>query len=173
MAGAVKLRDDFSGDELRRLAGKAKDGAQARRLMALAAVRDGKRRGEAAAIGLMDRQTLRDWVHRFNEEGHDGLINRKSLGSPCKLSGSQKQELALIVEEDPGKYIPGLVRWRRIDLAQVVQQRFGVELHETTIGTILKQLGFSHVSARPRHPKQDPEVIEAYKKTSPVRYSKP
>jgi hypothetical protein len=64
MGAALRLREDYDADDLRGFACKARDGAQARRLMALAAVADGKRRSEAAAIGLMDRQTLRDWVVR-------------------------------------------------------------------------------------------------------------
>jgi len=67
MPVAIKMRDDYSGDELRRLASTVPNGVQARRLMALAAIADGKNRTQASAIGLMDRQTLRDWVIRFNE----------------------------------------------------------------------------------------------------------
>jgi transposase len=80
MAAAVRLREDYGADDLRRLACKAQNGAQARRLMAVAAIADGKSRAEAAAVGLMDRQTLRDWVHRFDAHGPEGLIDRKSPG---------------------------------------------------------------------------------------------
>ncbi len=164
MPVATKMRDEHSGDELRRLASTVRDGAQARRLMALAAIADGKTRAEAAAIGLMDRQTLRDWVIRFNEEGPDGLIDRKPPWRASKLTAKQKHELAQIVEEGPANHVPGLIRWRRIDLVQIVKQRFDVEYHETTIGSILKELGFSHISPRPQHPKQEAHIIEEYKK---------
>jgi transposase len=164
MPVAIEMRDDYSGDELRRLASTVHNGAQARRLMALAAIADGKNRTQASAIGLMDRQTLRDWVIRFNEGGPDGLIDRKPTGRASKLSAAQKKELAQIVEAGPADHVPGLIRWRRIDLAKIVKQRFDVEYHETTIGSILKELGFSHISPRPQHPKQDAHVIEEYKK---------
>ncbi len=167
MAAALRLRGDYSADDLRGSACKARDGAQARRLMALAAVADGKRRAEAAAIGLMDRQTLRDWVIRFNAEGAEGLIDKTSPGRPPKLTPAQKQELRQVVEEGPEKHVPHLVRWRRADLAAVARERFAVDCHATTIGRMLRELGFSHVSARPRHPENDEQAAVAFKKTSP------
>ena len=170
---AIKMREDYSGDELRQLAATASDGAQARRLMSLAAIADGKNRAQAAEIGLMDRQTLRDWVHRFNAHGPQGLIDHKPSGRESCLTSEQKQELKQFVEEGPSNHVPGLVRWRRIDLAALVKQRFGVECHETTIGRILKELGFSHISPRPQHPRQDAQVIENFKKTSPAIWQKP
>jgi putative transposase len=167
MGAALRLREDYGADDLRGFACKARDGAQARRLMALAAVADGKRRAEAAAIGLMDRQTLRDWVVRFNAEGAEGLIDKTSPGRPPKLTPAQKQELRQVVEDGPEKHVPHLVRWRRADLAAVAKARFAVDCHETTIGRMLRELGFSHVSARPRHPEKNEQAGEAFKKTSP------
>lgn len=167
MGAVVPLREDYSGEDLWTLAAKARDGAQARRLMALAAVADGASRAEAAAIGLMDRQTLRDWVHRFNAGGPDALINTSPPGRPGRLTPEQKQELRQIVEDGPLKHDCDVVRWRRIDLAAVTADRFAVSYHETTIGRILRQLGLSHVSARPRHPKMDEQAAEAFKKTLP------
>lgn len=164
MSAAIRLRDDYSGEELRRLAAVVRDGGQSRRLMALAAIADGRNRTEAAAIGLMDRQTLRDWVIRFNEQGPDGLINKKSSGRPSKLTAEHRRELAQIIEKGPADYVPGLIRWRCIDLVAVVKQRFGVEIHPATIARILHELGFSHISPRPQHPKQDKQAIEQYKK---------
>ena len=73
MGQAVPVRTDYTAGEVRRFAIRAKDGAQARRLLALAAVLDGASRAEAAKIGGMHRQTLRDWVIRYNEQGPDGL----------------------------------------------------------------------------------------------------
>ncbi len=173
MPVAIKMRDDYSGDELRRLASTARDGAQARRLMALAGVADGKNRAAAAVMGLMEPQTLRDWVIRFNAEGPDGLTNRKSPGRGSKFTPAQKRELGQIIEEGPANHVPGLVRWRRIDLVHLARERFNVECHETTIGSILKELGFSHISPRPQHPKQDVQTIEEYKKTSLICWLKP
>jgi transposase len=114
----------------------------------------------------MDRQTLRDWVHRFNEGGPDGLKDIRSKGHPPRLSIDQFAALASIVETGPDRAVDGVVRWRRIDLQKIVRERFGVDYHERTIGKILKQIGFSHISARPHHPAQDAVVIEAFKKTS-------
>lgn len=164
---AVRLREDYGANDLRRLACKAHNGAQARRLMALAAIADGKSRAEAAAVGLMDRQTLRDWVHRFNTHGPEGLIARKSPGRSSKLTLAQKQDLRTWVEEGPETARPELARWRRADLAAVVKERFEVDCHETTIGRMLRELGFSHISARARHPKKDEDAAEAFKKVSP------
>lgn len=167
MAAAVKLRTDYSASDLRRLATASKHANQSRRLLSLAAVLDGMDREQAARIGGMDRQTLRDWVHRFNELGPDGLRDIRSKGHPPRLSKEQLAELADMVETGPDRAVHGVVRWRRVDLKRVIEERFGVAYHERTIGKILKVLGFSHISARPRHPGQDPEVMEAFKKTSP------
>lgn len=167
MAAAVKLRTDYSASDLRRLAAASKHANQSRRLLSLAAVLDGMDREQAARIGGMDRQTLRDWVHRFNEHGPDGLRDIRSKGHPPRLSKEQLAEFAELVETGPDRAVHGVVRWRRIDLKKLVLERFGVDYHERTVGKILKALGFSHISARPRHPGQDPEVMEAFKKTSP------
>jgi transposase len=169
MPAAVKLRDDFSAEELRALACRSKDVNQSRRLLSLAAVREGKDRGEAAKIGGMDRQTLRDWVHRFNASGPEGLFDHWTDGPKPRLSAEQLAELAKIVEAGPDREQDGVVRWRRIDLQRVVKERFDVDFHERYVGTLLKKLGFSHISARPRHPGQDERVVEAYKKTSKRR----
>ena len=127
MGSAVKIRTDYSAVELRRLARVSKDARQSSRLLSLAAVLDGMSRTDAARIGGMDRQTLRD---------------------PA---------------------VDGVVRWRRIDLQKVIKARFDVDYHERHVSTLLKKLGFSHMSARPRHPAQDAEIVEAYKKTSRAR----
>jgi len=166
MALPVRLRNDYSAAELRRLAAATKKANQSRRLLSLAAVLDGMTRTEAARIGGMDRQTLRDWVHRFNEHGPDGLLDNWSKGPEPRLSEEQRAEIAQLVETGPDRAVHGVVRWRRVDLQRVIRERFGVEYHERTIGKLLKELGFSHISARPRHPAQDPRTIEAFKKTS-------
>ena len=173
MGGAIRLRQDFGADELRRFAAKAKDGAQARRLLALAAVHDGMNRSEAARIGGMDRQTLRDWVHRFNQHGPEGLIDIKPSGRPSKLSAEQKEALKQIVETGPDAATDGVVRWRCVDLKRVIKQRFDIELDEVSVGRLLKKQGFSHVSARPQHPSQKADAIETFKKTSPPTWTRP
>jgi transposase len=154
MGAAIELRRDFNAETLRRLATQAKDADQARRLLALAAVYDGMSREEAARIGGMNRQTLRDWVHRFNEHGGEGLINVKSPGRPPKLSAEQKEELRRLVEAGPDPDKDGIVRWTYVDLKRVVGERFAVDLSEASLGRVLKQLGFSHISARSIQPKQ-------------------
>src|SRR5690348_10447894 len=169
MSAPITVRDDFEADELRCMARAVKDVNQARRLLAIAAVYDGMDREEAARIGGMDRQTLRDWVHRFNEQGPDGLINIKPSGRPSRLSADQKEELCRLVEAGPDPHKDGVVRWRCVDLKRVLGERFGVDLSEVSLGRVLKKLGFSHISARPRHPVQDPEAIAAFKKTFPRR----
>ncbi|MBV9558116.1 MAG: winged helix-turn-helix domain-containing protein [Pseudolabrys sp.] len=169
MPAAVELRTDFSAAELRRLARSSKENSQSRRLLSLAAVLDGMDRGEAARMGGMDRQTLRDWVHRFNAFGPNGLLDRHGGGGEPRLSQAQKAELAAIVEAGPDREKDGVVRWRRVDLQSVIKERFGVSYHERYVGVLLHEMGFSHVSARPRHPAQKPETIAAFKKTSPTR----
>ena len=169
MCAAIPLRSDFDAVSLRRLAKLCTDNRQIRRLLALAAVYDGMSRAAAARVGGMDRQTLRDWVHRFNADGPDGLTNRLGAGRPRLLSDEQMQELGEIVETGPDLSGDGVVRWRRIDLVQVIEERFGVECSERVVSDYLAELGFSHISGRPKHPKQDERVIEAFKKTSPSR----
>jgi transposase len=169
MPAPVSVRTDFSAGELRRLAVATKNANQSRRLLSLAAVLEGMNRTDAARIGGMDRQTLRDWVHRFNERGPDGLKDTWSKGNPRRLSPHQQAELARLVETGPDRAAHGVVRWRRIDLKHLIAERFGVAYHERTVGKILKQLGFSHISARPRHPAQDGQTVAAFKKTSRPR----
>jgi transposase len=169
MSAAVKIRSDYSASELRRLAKHAKNSRQSRRLLSLAAILDGMSRADAARIGGMDRQTLRDWVHRFNRFGPEGLLDAHANGSVSKLSVEQKAELAVIVEQGPDIERDGLVRWRRADLKGVIKSRFGVDYHERYVGKLLHQLGFRHISARPRSPGQDAATIAAFKKTSQTR----
>src|SRR3990170_942963 len=137
MSAAVRMRTDYSAHELRRLAAATKNANQSRRLLSLAAVLDGMNRTEAARIGGMDRQTLRDWVHRFNEHGPEGLLDGWSKGPAPRLSAEQRAEIAQLVETGPDRAVHGVVRWRRMDLQQVIRERFGVSYHERTIGQLL------------------------------------
>jgi transposase len=164
--GAVPLKEGMSAEEFRAAAAASKDASQARRLLALAGVRDGMSRKAAARIGGMDRQTLRDWVHAFNAHGIDGLIDGTSPGRPCKLTDEQKAEIEALVEKGPDVLKDGIVRWRCMDLVRIAKERFGVTVSEDTMGRILHQLDFSHISARPRHPKQKDGEIESFKKNS-------
>lgn len=168
MPAQIPLRPDYSAAELRALAAQVRDARQSRRLLSLAAVMDGMSRGDAARIGGMDRQTLRDWVHRFNGEGPDGLIDRKAPGPAHRLTADQRDELARLVDTGPDPETDGVVRWRRVDLRRVIRDRFGVSYHERHAGHILHQPGFSHISTRPQHPAQDAAVIEGFKKISPA-----
>ena len=169
MSAAVKLQGDVSAAELRAMARESRDSRQCRRLLALAAVAEGRSRSEAAALGGMDRQTLPDWVRRFNAEGAAGLLDRKLGGRPSKLTAGQKTELAAIAKAGPDRKETGLVRWRRVDLKAVIQDRFGVVYNERSVSRLLHELGFSHISARPYHPAQKAAVLEDFKKTSRAR----
>lgn len=157
-------RTDLSASDLRREAARVKDARASRRMLALALVLDGRTRTEAAQSCGMDRQTLRDWVHRYNAEGLAGLLDRPLSGRPPRLSTEQMRELAVIVETGPDPETDGVVRWRRIDLCDVVEQRFGIRVAERTMGAILHRLGFARLSARPRHPQGDAEAQAVYKK---------
>jgi len=169
MPAAVRLREDYSADALRALARRSKDVNQSRRLLSLAGIRDGMDRGAAARIGGMDRQTLRDWVHRFNALGPEGLFDNWTEGPKPRLSEDQLAQFAKIVEAGPDREKDGVVRWRRVDLKRVIAERFGVDFHPRYVGKLLKKLDFSHISARPRHPGQDERIVEAFKKTSRAR----
>jgi transposase len=173
MPAAVELRSDYSADALRRLAARSPNASQARRLLALAAVRDGMSREAAARVGGMDRQTLRDWVHAFNAQGPDGLVNGKAPGARPKLSAVQRAEVAEIVEAGPDPHTDGIVRWRCVDLRRLIKARYNIDLDEVSIGRMLKDMGYSHISARPRHPAQVATVIEDFKKTSRHAWRKP
>src|SRR5207344_1944451 len=167
MGQAVPIRTDYTASKVRQFAKCAKDGAQARRLLALAAVLDGVSREEAAKLGGMDRQTLRDWVIHFNEQGPDGLINIPSPGAPAKRGKEHRAFLAWLVEDGPIPAVHGVVRLLACDLIMRLHQEFGISVSDDTVYRALKDLGFSHVSARPRAYKQNAEALEAFKKASP------
>jgi len=169
MSAALAItRTDYTSAELRALSGRCADGAQVRRLLALALVLDGHSRTEAAALSGMDRQTLRDWVHRYNAEGVEGLKSRTSPGRAPVLSAPQMAELRALVIQGPDPAVHGVVRWRCVDLKAEVARRFSVEVHENTIGRWLHELGLTRLQPRPVHPQKDPEAEAAFKKTSPI-----
>src|SRR6266403_455503 len=117
----------------------------------------------------MDRQTLRDWVHRYNAEGLAGLRSRQPMGPRPRLTTEQQAELAALVEAGPDPEQHGVVRWRRVDLRDELERRFGVKLHERSVGKVLPKLGYRRLSVRPRHPQADEAAQQAFKKTSPRR----
>lgn len=167
MAAALGLRLDFDGTELRRLARKSRDAKQVRRLLALAAIYEGAPRSEAARIGGVTLQIVRDWVVRFNAKGPGGLIDRKPPGCRPLLSDDQRRALVEIIESGPIPAAHGVVRWRLIDLAQWLWDEFAVTISKQTLSRELRALGYRKLSARPRHHAQDAAAIPAFKKTSP------
>lgn len=161
-------RGELSAVELRRAAGRCSDARASRRMLAIAHVLDGRSRTEAAESCGMDRQTLRDWVHRYNAEGLAGLYDRPSRRGPKpRLSPEQQAQVAAWVEQGPTLAEHGVVRWRCIDLRDAIAARFKVTLHEGTVGKLLRRLKLRRLSVRPQHPESDPAAQEAYKKTSP------
>lgn len=164
---AVEItRLEHSMSELRDLAVKSREAAQSRRLLAIAMVLDGSNRQDAARHAGMDRQTLRDWVHRYNEAGVDGLKSRRAPGPTPKLTETQMQELRDLVIAGPDPAIHQVVRWRCVDLRDEVARRFAVTVGERAIGKWLRKLGLTRLQPRPYHPKKDPAAEEAFKKTS-------
>ena len=150
MPSAVRLRDDYSAEDLRGLARRSRDVNQSRRLLSLAAVRDGMDRGAAAKIGGMDRQTLRDWVHRFNASGPEGLIDNWTEGPKPRLSEEQLAQLAQIVEAGPDREKDGVVRWRRIDLKRVIAEKVWRRLPPALCRDAAARSLASRISARGR-----------------------
>ncbi len=157
-------RIDHTAAELRAAASKSSNAAQVRRLLAIALVLDGDARTEAAEQTGMDRQTLRDWVHRYNDAGIDGLKSRSSPGRIPLLTDEQKAELKALVIEGPDPERDKVVRWRCVDLREEIARRFSVEVHESTVGKWLRQLGMTRLQPRPFHPKKDAAAEEAFKK---------
>jgi transposase len=169
MSAALRItRTEHTAAELRSAASKCRDGAQVRRLLALAMVLEGRPRAEAARQNGMDRQTLRDWVHRYNDAGIEGLRSRQSPGAPPALTVDQMAELRALVLNGPDPTIHKVSRWRCLDLREEVARRFDVTVHESTIGKWLHQLGLSRLQPRPYHPQKDPQAEAAFKKTSPL-----
>src|SRR5689334_9927911 len=166
MTIAITRRELGAGD-LRREAARCPDAAASRRMLALALVLEGASRAEAARHAGMDRQTLRDWVHRYNAEGLPGLRDRPRSGRKPRLTPEQEAELATAVEHGPDPDRDGVVRWRRVDLRALLETRFAVRLHERSVGEVLRRLGFTRLSVRPKHPKADAAAQEAFEKASP------
>src|SRR5690242_5629766 len=168
MPVAVGLRPDWDAKRVRAAAREAKAADQARRLIAPSLAYEGQDRTTAAKLGAMDPQRLRDWVRRFNTTGPEGVIDRKPAGAARRLTPEQEAELAALIEAGPDFARDGVVRWRCVDLRQVILTRWNIAYHERTIGKLLRRLGFSHISARPRHLGQDPAAIDGFKNVWPA-----
>jgi transposase len=167
---ALMIRDDVPPAELRRLAKIEEDPRVARRLLAIAAALDGMSREAAARIAGMDRQTLRDWVIRYNRGGPAGPSDHWGDGRPCQLTEGQQATLKAIVLTGPDPEVEGVSTWRLIDLCRIAQERFGVTYSETGMGRLMHGLGLSWQTPRPRHAETDRAAQEAFKKrASPPR----
>ncbi len=175
MAAAIKIsRDDLDPAGLRRAARRAGSVAASRRMLALALVLEGTSRTEAAQVAGMDRQTLSDWVHRYNEAGPAGLTDRQGdVGPRRRLSPEQESEVAEWVRRGPDLAEHGVVRWRRADLARAIEAKFGVVLAERSISTVLRRLGFRRLVVRPRHPGQDAAAQASFKPACGPRRGSP
>jgi len=163
--GITRTELDAAG--LRRTAGRSRDASATRRMLALALVLEGKSRTEAAQAAGMDRQTLRDWVLRYNEVGLAGLSDRHGGGTRPLLSPGQEAQIAEWVRQGPDLAEHGVVRWRPADLARAIEARFGIVLAERSITDVLRRLGFRRLVARPRHPGHDAAAQASFSATSP------
>ena len=169
---AIPLRADYSAEQLRSAAKASKDAAQARRLLALAAIYDGVSRTEAARVGAVTVQIVRDWVVKFNAQGPAGLIDRKPPGQPSRLSDANRAALATVVESGPTPAIHGVVRWRVIDLCQWLRDEHQVVVAKQTLSRELRRMGYRKLSARPRHHAQKEGAIDVFKKASPRSWTR-
>lgn len=168
MSGAVKItRLDKSSLDLRRAAKVEKNALVVRRLLALALVLEGSDRKSSAEACGMDRQTLRDWVHRYNADGIAGLAERRHSNHKSPLTPELERAFASLVEQGPDPAVHGVVRWRRCDLRDELKRQYGIEAAERTVGGWLAKLAFRRLSVRPQHPEADEQAQEAFKKTSP------
>ncbi len=173
MAG-LAIRADDEPAELRRLARRTNNRAQALRLVALAAALDGARRVQAATSGAMDRQTLRDGVIRFNQAGPQGLMDRPKGHAPCRLAEGQLALLKAWMLRGPNPQIDGVSAWRIVDAISLCKERCGVRDSQDGMRRILRQdLNLSHQKPRPLHPQHDPRRAEAFKTAAapPARHS--
>ena len=166
--GAVAVtRLEHSAAELRAQARLCADGRRACRILAIAMILDGASREEAARAGGMTRQTLRDWVHRYNEAGVDGLADQARSGRPARLSWVDLGRVASWIEQGADLAQDGVVRLRRVDVGDRIAREFGVELHERSVGKLFRRMEYRRLSARPLHPQTDMAAQESFKKTSP------
>src|SRR5215212_5667618 len=162
----IPLRGDFDAAALRQIARQSKDGPQARRLLALAAIYDGATRTEAARIGGVTLQIVRDWVVKFNAQGPEGLIDRKPPGQPSRLTDAHRQHLLQMIESGPIPAVHGVVRWRLVDLIQWLWDEYRLPISKQTLSREVRALGYRKLSARPRHHAKSEAAVEDFKKPS-------
>ena len=167
MAAPVSLCSNFDAPRLRALARRSRDPDQTRRLMALAAIYEGASRSEAARIGCVTLQIVRDWVLRFNARGPQGLVTGRAPGSRSLLNGIQRQELQRMVDHGPIPSVHGVVRWRLVDLVQWVFEEFRITISKQTLSRELRAMGYRKLSARPRHHARSEAEVSTFKKSSP------
>lgn len=163
----IPLRADFNAQRVRAAARRSKDGPQVRRLLALAAIYEDATRTEAAKIGGVTLQIVRDWVLKFNAHGPQGLLDRKAPGQPPRLSTEHRAALAAIIESGPIPAVHGVVRWRIVDLCQWIYEEFRVVVAKQTLSRELRAMGYRKLSARPRHHAQATGAIDDFKKAFP------
>ena len=163
--GALKIRRDRTSAVLRKLVKGESNGRVARRILAIANALDGMSREAAAQSAGMDRQTLRDWVIRYNEQGIEGLRDRWGDGRPPTFTREEQAELIRIVLAGPDPETSGLSAYTLEDLAGICEKRFGKRMHPWSLGRLLKRLGFSRQKTRPSHPLKDPVAQAAFKKS--------
>jgi transposase len=168
----IPLRNDFDAAALRGLARRTKDGPQARRLLALAVIYEGASRAEAAQIGGVTRQIVRDWVVKFNALGPEGLIDRKPPGLPSKLTDTHRAALVAVIESGPIPSVHGVVRWRLVDLIQWLWDEFQITISKQTLSREIRALGYRKLSARPRHHAKSEAQVDAFKKSSPPAWKR-
>lgn len=165
MTAPLDIRRDRTATMLRKAAKAETDTRIARRMLAIANALDGMSRAAAARAAGMDRQTLRDWVLRYNEHGLDGLADQPREGRPPKLTPEEKAALVEIVLAGPDPEVSGISAFTRDDLVVICEQRFGKRVASTTMGSMLRKLGLSRQKARPSHPRSDPAAQAAFKKS--------
>lgn len=170
MGTALDIRSDYTSADLRRLARSCRDADWSRRLLALSVIYDGGSRSQAASMGGVGLQIVRDWVERFNRDGPNGLKTGKAKGRERLLNDQQRKALVAAVDKGPAPYLDGVVRWRLVDLVQWLWEEHRISVSRQTLGRELNAMGYRKLTARPRHHAQDPQAIDEFKKTSPPQW---
>jgi len=164
MGTKLPIRTDIKVRTLRRLARLEGSGRVAARLLAIANALDGMSRKAAAEAAGMDRQTLRDWIHRYNKAGVEGLRDKPRSGRPARLTEGEQAAFKARILRGPDPERDGVSSWRIEDLCRLAKERFGVDYRESGMLKLVKSLGLSWQKTRPRHPEADPAKARAFKK---------
>ena len=162
---ALAIRKDRTPVALRRLAKAQSNSRVSRRILAIANALSGMSRDDAARAAGMDRQTLRDWVLRYNEAGLNGLMDRWAGGRPRGLDAAEEAELCQLILKGPDPETDGISAYTLEDLVRIVEERFGVPFHPASMSRVVRRLGFSRQKARPSHPEKDLAAQAAFKKS--------